>query len=327
MKSKMVKVFWGIILILGGAFFLARNAGYFPEIPDGVWKYIFVAVSLLFFSTWIASGIRNWGWLFPASIFLGLSITILLAEIGDFGSLTATPLLASIALPFVVVYLLETRRNQWALIPAWVMLVVSMITLLADRISGNAMGAFVLYSIGFPFLVVFLHNQNNRWALIPAGILAIVGTLPIISSILSGEAVGVAVMLLFGIAFLVVFLSSKSNWWSLIPAGVFLSIALIVLLSVLNIGTSDDQNGLLPAVLLAGIGLTFGILWLLRASQPTGWAKYPAIGLFATAALVAITGRKFEFFWPIVLIIVGLTIIVNYFLRKPVQQIDSTPEK
>lgn len=253
---------------------------------------------------------------------LGLSITILLDEIGGFGSISATPLLASIAIPFIAAFLLERKRNQCALIPAWVMLVVSMITLLADRVSGNLMGTFVLWSIAFPFLAVFLYNRSNRWALIPAGILGIIGTLPLLSSLLSGDAVGVAVMLLFGVAFLVVYLYSRNNWWALIPSGVFFSIALVVLLSSLKIGVTGDHNGTLTAVLLAGFGLTFGVIWLLRGSQPTEWAKYPSLGLFAAAVLAAITGRIFQIFWPIILIVIGLAIIISFVFWKPAKKSD-----
>ena len=105
---------------------------------------------------------------------------------------------------------------------------------------------------------------------------------------------GVVVMAMFSLPFLVVFFWSKKNWWALIPAGVFLSIAVVVLLATNHIGTNGEQGSLPPAVMMAGIGTTFGILWLMRHSQPTFWAKYPALGLYAAALLALFTGERFQ---------------------------------
>ena len=322
MRTKSISYFWGAILILAGAFFLARNLGYFSSIPDGIWKFIFAGASLLFFTTWLVNGVQNWGWLFPACITAGLSVTILMDEIGNFGSVSGTPILFSIAVPFFVAYLFDRKKNLWALIPAWVMSVISLITLLADRVNGNWIGTLVLYSIGLPFLVVYFMDRKNWWALIPAGAMAVIGTFPLLSSILNEDTMGVAVMLLFGVPFLVVFFWSKNNWWALIPAGVFISIAIVVFLTTMKIVVGDEQNGPMSAVIMGGIGLTFGILWLMRNVRPTAWAKYPALGLFAAAILAFFTGERFKLFWPIVLIIVGVVMLSSYFLRKPKKQPD-----
>jgi hypothetical protein len=322
MRTKSISVFWGVILVLAGAYFLARNVGYFSNIPDGVWKFIFAGASLLFFSTWLVNGAQNWGWLFPACITAGLSMTILMGEIGNFGSVTGTPILFSIAIPFFVAYLFDRKKNLWALIPAWVMSVISLITLLADRVNGNWIGTLVLYSIGLPFLVVYLMDRKNWWALIPAGAMAVIGTFPLLSTLINGDYMGLVVMLMFGIAFLVVFFWSKNNWWALIPAGVFISIAIVVYLTMSETMASKEYNGIMRAIIMAGIGLTFAILWLMRNSRPTSWAKYPALGLFALAILVIFSGERFKLFWPIVLIIVGVVILSSYFLRKPKKQQD-----
>ncbi len=317
MRSKSISIFWGIILLLGGVFFLLRNAGYFAEIPDGVWKFIFAGISLLFLTTWLANGIRNWGWLVPACVAGGISITILMDEIGGFGSASATPLLASIALPFLVAFAIAPQKNRWALIPAWVMFVISLITLFSERVDENIIGSFVLFSIALPFFVVYLMNRSNWWALIPACIMTAIGTFPILSTLFNGDVMGIAVMLMFAIAFLVVFLLSKRNWWALIPTGVFVSVALVILLATLNIGANGDQERTLSAVMMLGIGTTFGILWLMRGRQPTSWAKYPALGLYAAALLAYFTGEQFKLFWPIVLILVGLALLLSYVFRKP----------
>lgn len=327
MRQKLINVFWGIVLILGGAFFLLKNNGYFTNIPDGVWKYIFIGASLLFFATWLANGIRNWGWLVPACVFGGLSITVLMGEIGNFGGATATPLLASIAIPFIFAFAVAPQQNRWALIPAWVMFVISLITLFADRVDGNYIGALVLYSIAVPFLVVYLLNRSHWWALIPAAVMFVIGTVPLMSALINPEMMGAAVMLLFAAAFLGVYFWSKINWWALIPAGVFLSISLVVILTLNKVSPEKGWNGLMTGVMLAGIGTTFGVLWLLRHNHPTFWAKYPAIGLFIAAIIAMFSGEKFNIFWPIVFIVVGLYLLLSYIFKKPSKDTLQPPQE
>jgi hypothetical protein len=313
MNKKIISLFWGLILILAGAFFLAREVGYFSAIPDGFWKYIFAGISLLFFTSWLATGVHNWGWLFPACISGGVAVTILLDELGNVGSAAGMPVLLGVALPFIAAFLVDVKKNRWALIPAWVMLVVSMITLISDRVDGNLIGAFVLYSIAFPFLVVYLLDRKQWWALIPAGVLAVIGIIPLLSSLFSGGLMAVAIMGLFAMAFLVVFFWSRANWWALIPAGTFISIGVMIWLITSEI-VNDNQ---VSSVIFGGLGITFAVLWLMKSTFPTNWAKYPAVGLLMSAILAFFTGEQFRLFWPIVLIVVGLVIIAGYLFRKP----------
>ncbi len=313
MNRKLISLFWGLVLILAGAFFLAREVGYFASVPDGVWKYIFAGVSLLFFTSWIGAGVRNWGWLFPACIFGGLSITLLMENLNIQSSAVGMPILLGVAIPFIAAFLLDRKKNRWALIPAWVMLVISMITLLADWVDGNLMGTFVLYSIALPFLIVYLQDRKQWWPLIPAGVLAVIGLIPLLDSLLSGDNMAVAIMGLFSLAFLVVFFSSRENWWALIPAGMFITIAVIIRLTPLEM----VQNNLLSSVFLAGLGITFAALWLMKKRASTSWAIFPALGLLIAAIFAYFTGEQFRLFWPIILIIVGLVILVSILFKKP----------
>jgi hypothetical protein len=63
-------------------------------------------------------------------------------------------------------------------------------------------------------------------------------------------------------------------------------------------------------VLFLGMAITFGLLWHLRLSQPTGWAKYPAIGLFVTSLSAFLMGRSFEAYLPAVVLLVTGTVLV-----------------
>ncbi len=78
----------------------------------------------------------------------------------------------------------------------------------------------------------------------------------------------------------------------------------------------DVWSGILTGVLLLGFGLTFGLLWLRRATQTTDWAKYPAIGLLAASLLSFILGKNFQDYWAVILLVVGILLVATSLLPK-----------
>jgi hypothetical protein len=257
---------------------------------------------------------KAWGLLIPAWVLTVTAFVTLVADLAQ-GTLIGAVVLYAAAAPFLVVFLLK-RARWWALIPAWVLFVLGTITLLAEHVNGNLIGALFLYAVALPFLVVYLTNRAQRWALIPAIATAVVGTIPLLSMVVGGDAMGVAVMLIFSAPFFFVYFRWKEHWWALIPAGVFASIAVVVLLGMLIPKNQPVFNGILIGVMLLGFGLTFGWLWLRRASHPTAWARFPALGLFAAAVLACFLGSNTNIFWAVVLMAAGIALLAYNFLRK-----------
>jgi hypothetical protein len=113
------------------------------------------------------------------------------------------------------------------------------------------------------------------------------------------------------------------NWWAIIPAGVFASLGSVVVL--VNLIPREDYPrlpntlswGVYTWVLFLGFSATFGVLWLLHKSQPTGWAIYPAIGLLALAMATFILGSHFQEVWLVTMLSVAVgTLILALLTRK-----------
>jgi len=366
MKRNTSNIFWGALLILGGAALLAGRMGWvnFDLFSTDTWVYVFAGLGLVFLLGYFLNGLRKWGWLFPVFIFLAVSLTIWMSDRGMNGSLIGMPILLCLALPFyvgfafhprvwgllipawvmtvlafitlaadlvngnligalflfaiaapfLVVYLMD-RSRWWALIPAWTMFILGTITLLSESVTGNLIGALFLYAVALPFLVVYLIDRTRRWALIPAIAIALVGTIPLLASVVGGDWMGAAIMFLFSLPFFYVYFRWPENWWALIPAGVFASIALVVILGMLLPDRSSTQ-GLLNGLLLLGLGLTFGALWLLRKTQSTAWARYPAIALLVAGLVAGLPGGNSNIFWAAALLAAGVVLVVYSFLRR-----------
>jgi hypothetical protein len=317
MKAKYLNFVWAIVLIAAGVVALAQNFGYLPDISWSWWTLTFAGLSLLFFASYFASGVRNWGWLFPALIFAALAVLISLGAAGFEDPLIAAPLFTAIGLPFLVAYALDRRNNWWALIPAWVMLVLTLILALVERVPGEVIGALVMFAVGLPFVFVFAADRSRWWALIPAGTLCALGLMLVVMLQVNAEYVGALFVMLLAVPFGAVYLISPRNWWALIPAGVLASIGLMTLLIMSVDEVSESLAARLTGVMFLGMAVTFAVLWLRRTSQPTAWAIYPAAVLAVLGLLALALGTQFELVWPVALIASG--VLMLYLTLRPRQ--------
>jgi hypothetical protein len=315
MKAKNLNFVWAIVLICAGGIALAQNFGYLQDISWPWWTLVFGGLSLLFFTSYFISGIRNWGWLFPALIFAALAVMLPLGVSGFDSPLIGAPIFVAIAVPFLVAYLLDRRGNWWALIPAWVMLMLTGILVVVERVPGEVVGALVMFGAGVPFVVVYATDRSRWWALIPAGTLCALGLVLVLMLQVNAEYLGALFVLLLAVPFGAVYLMSPRNWWALIPAGVLTSIGVMVML-ILSIGNlSESAAARLTGVMFLGMAVTFAMLWLRRAVQPTAWAIYPAAALALLGLLAFGLGTRFELVWPVALI--GTGVFMLYLTLRP----------
>ncbi|MFM8321239.1 MAG: hypothetical protein ACKOC5_10020 [Chloroflexota bacterium] len=177
MKWLESRMLWGGLLIVGGVLFLLQNLGFLP-LGDVFWGIV-IGLGGVFFLSWFTQGRHNWWALIPGFALLSVAASILLdlfapalAELFS-GSLV----LGGIGLSFWLIYLFD-RSRWWALIPGGVLLTLASMVVLENRM-GDAMTVGVFFAgMGLTFaLVAVLPNPvgEMRWAWIPAGILLVIG--------------------------------------------------------------------------------------------------------------------------------------------------------
>lgn len=191
-------------------------------------------------------------------------------------------------------------------------------------------GLPILASIALPFYAGFALEPKHRWLLIPAFITTMI---MIISMSTDSDYEGVVVMFTFSLPFFAAYIWSRKNWWAFIPAGFFASIGVVALLDI--VAPREDyfapqgtlEWGVYTWVLLLGFAAAFGVPWLRRKDQPSGWTIYPAAGFLALAILDFILAEKFDEYWlACTMFVLGGTILLAVFTRKLPSARTQTPE-
>ena len=119
------------------SYILLAVAGLVTLLTLGVLKdafvatYVLLAIGFPFFVAFLYNR-DNWGLLIPAYVLLAIGVMVPLIELGVLGdTLVVTYVMMAIAIPFFVVYLLNTK-NWWALIPGGILAVIGLGFLIAE---------------------------------------------------------------------------------------------------------------------------------------------------------------------------------------------------
>ena len=315
-------LFWGLLLIGAGLVALGQQMGYIDQFTDPkIWIWIFAGISLLAFINYALSGWQQWAWLFPAGVFGGLALTITLATNNVDSAAVATPLFVGLFIPFLAAYLTDRAHNWWALIPGGVMLFLALTTLLVDSTGGEWVGALFLFMIALSFFVVYLNNRTRTWALLVAYILAVLGIAPLMST--GGrDAAYFGPIFLFAVAlpFFIIYFRSAENWWAIIPAGSVTIIAIIAAAAIAGLINENGRGGFVSAgvvnaILMGGLAITFAVVWL-RHAKP--WAKIVTIVLAVMAVASVFFATSSQILWPVAIILVGIYLFYSALRPKAI---------
>lgn len=318
MNTNKSNLFWGVLLIGGGALALAQQMGYINQLSETLWTWIFALVSLVAFLSYALSGGKQWGWLFPAGIFGGLAVTTLLATNGVSNATVGSPLFFGLLIPFVAAYLSDRSRNWWALIPGGIMLFLAMTTLMVDSMGGEWIGSMLFLMIALAFLMVYLTDRTRTWALLVAYIMGVLSIAPALASGGGDTAAyfGPIFLLAIAIPFFVVYFHNSENWWAIIPAGVMTVLSIIAALAITGFIKDNNDGGYANALLMGGLAATFAVIWLRHAKE---WAKVVAIILALIAVASVFFVSYYEVFWPVAIILAGGYVLYTSLRPKAIQ--------
>ena len=206
--------------------------------------------------------------------------------------------------------MIKRRQGSCRSIALSLALILLGFVLLLDtlHLAGNMPVITLAGLFGLAALFGFHHyyqHHNRWWIVIPSSVL--LG----LAGVLSLDALWVfrrfdeGSFMIFAIAlgFWLIYITQDKHWWAGIPAGILTTLALMIALDSAVYGV--DFVG---AFLMIGFGLTFGMLWLRRGSDGTGWAIWPAIVLAGIGFFIPIAGHL-DLLWPLGLITAGLWLI------------------
>jgi hypothetical protein len=187
-----------------------------------------------------------------------------------------------ISLPFMGRWL--TKRENWALVTAWVFLALSgSVLVLYVSPAQQLVVVFMLAALLVPLIVAYFADRQRWWLWIPVYLLVLAGSYVTLTALnLELEVMVSAAIFAVAVPFWGMLVLSQSARWAIIPAAILTIAAGLVLLffSVLQPNTMAYfvvLNGVLAAAMLG--------LWV--AARRFDWAMWLAAA-FAGAAVLSI---------------------------------------
>ena len=175
---------WIIFLLLAGVYLLLNNLGVIGPWGDLIWGAFFAAVGLGFL-IWSIVDRARWWRVIPGFILLAAGAVIVMeSQKITLGNWAGAIVLFGVALAF---WALLLRRGDfwWALLPAGVLTVTSLLVGLRAQLSAQVWTAALLIGLGLVFLLLYflrLGQSDTRWAIIPAGWLLLLGLVMLVGA-------------------------------------------------------------------------------------------------------------------------------------------------
>lgn len=177
MSALNSRIFWGILLVLGGIFFLLENLGVFP-VGNLIWSLLFLVAGLSFLYI-VVRDQHKWWAVIPGLVLVSLSATIALGELAPtFSNQYGGALfLAGMGLAFWIIFFLN-RTQWWGIIPGGVLFTLAIVSIFDRILPDMQTGGVFFIGLALTFGVLSLISTPDgrlKWALIPAGVLGILG--------------------------------------------------------------------------------------------------------------------------------------------------------
>lgn len=173
MKRSPVQIGLGGVVLAAGVLLLLESLGVI--ITPVLWALLLACAGGMFGLVFFADR-RSWWAAIPAAALLGAAIATLMdLDPGGLGQWSGASMIAVLSAGFWAIYLRD-HRHWWAVIPAGVLLTVSLVTALAGTVGGPGSGVAFLLGAALTFVLVAVlpgGASPRWWAWIPAGVLVL----------------------------------------------------------------------------------------------------------------------------------------------------------
>ena len=130
----------------------------------------FAVASAVFFLGYFLSGVRKWGWLFPALICAALALTMWMSTtyiVPSFMVVHHTQ-----RCPAVLCRLRPGSQALGSVNPGIAVTGATIFMLVVDPVQGEWANSIIMVLFALPFFVTYFWSKKNWWAFIPAGVFA-----------------------------------------------------------------------------------------------------------------------------------------------------------
>ncbi len=185
MKRLSAALIWGIFLLVAGLFLQLKGLGLFGAWGDLIWGALFAAAGIGFL-VWLVIDLARWWRAIPGFTLLGVGVLLILQSQGLQMEAWSSPLvLFGMALGFWAVLLIR-REHWWAVIPAGILTVLSILLRFWADLPDSSRLAVLFGGIGLVFVLLYairFGQQDTRWAAIPAGALLLLGLVTVMQTL------------------------------------------------------------------------------------------------------------------------------------------------
>ena len=176
--------------------------------------------------------------------------------------------------------------------------------------------ALLLGLVGAGFFSGYFAARINKtradwWRFIPAWTMVALALMVLLSTLKPAPVELIAALLFWGLAaafWHIYLLQRTEHWWALIPGGFMLVLGGVIVLSAFTVNIT-----ILGALLFAGMGGVFFVLYALSGAARQWWSLIPGsvlviFGLFILISAVEGNAQLMRW-WPLLIILIGLAIL------------------
>ena len=220
---------------------------------------------------------------------------------------------------FFLAYFLHGIRKWGWLFPALFCTALTvMIGVEQSGMEETNTAALLFTGWALPFFAGYIVSRK-RWLLVLGIFLILFAAFLLFSAMKNGDWAGVAFFGMLVLSLLAAYFLLNRPWWLLLPVGGCASIGMVVMLETIiphaafpPLPVTHLRMGYYTWALILGLAITFWTLWLLRKTQPTWWAIYPAVGLLVLSGLAFLLGARFQIIGlAATLFLIGATLLLS----------------